>query len=97
MKMVFRHWSAGMLTALAGLAFTPVRELEQLPVTCVWRNLLEVRCLGCDGMHAVSALLHGDISAAFQSNSVAVVTAFLLVASAVQDLLRGCVRLRQSR
>jgi len=78
-----------ILGALAVLALVPMNVLDQAPSTCPWRNLLGVRCLGCGGTHAMAALLHGDVAAAFEYNALAPAVGVGLALTALHDLIRS--------
>jgi hypothetical protein len=76
-----------VLAALALLAVLPLDTWERVPSVCVWRNLLGVRCPGCGGIHAVAALLHGDVALALHYNAFALVVAAAVAATAVRDVI----------
>jgi len=83
---VRQAWSLAVLTGIVLLGALPVETWDRVPSLCLWRNLFGVRCLGCGGVHAVAALLHGDIVSAVQYNALAPVIAIGLATAAIRGL-----------
>jgi hypothetical protein len=71
---------AGGLTLLRILS---PQQLDQLPRTCLWSWLLGRPCPGCGTLHALCALLHGDLSQAWRYNPNFVLVVPLLVIVAI--------------
>jgi hypothetical protein len=60
----------GVPFGLLVLALIQPEQLDDLPGLCVWKRLTGRPCFGCGTTHAVSALMHGDLSAAARYNRI---------------------------
>jgi hypothetical protein len=80
--------SVAILAALVLLAVLPVDTWDRVPSVCPWRNLFGVRCAGCGGIHAVAALLHGEVAMALRYNAFALFVATVVTAAAIRDVMR---------
>jgi hypothetical protein len=69
----------GIPGGLALLALASPDRLDTLPRLCLWSYLLKRPCPACGTLHALSALLHGDLVAALHFNRNVLVLAPLLV------------------
>lgn len=67
----------GRASALASgfllLAVFPTEWLDSGPSLCLFRNLFEIKCLGCGMTRALSATLHGDLAAALSYNRLVLI------------------------
>jgi hypothetical protein len=70
---------ACIAVGLTALRLMSPQQLDQMPQTCLWSRLLGRPCPGCGSLHALSALLHGDLSLAWGYNPNVVLVAPLLV------------------
>jgi hypothetical protein len=68
----------GIPGGLAILARASPENLNQLPRLCLWSRLFRQPCPACGTLHALCALLHGDLSQALGFNRNVVVLAPLL-------------------
>ena len=59
-------FGAGVIIAV--LARLPVERLDTLPSLCIVQAITGRECAGCGMIHAVAALLHGDVSSALHYN-----------------------------
>ena len=64
--------SLGGLVAIGVLAVIPLSVIDGLPVFCLSRIVLGVRCPGCGMTQAMAHLLHGDFTAAVARNHLVV-------------------------
>jgi Protein of unknown function (DUF2752) len=60
----------GVPLGLLVLALIQPEQLDDLPGLCVWKRVTGRPCFGCGTTHAVSALMHGDLSAAARYNRI---------------------------
>jgi hypothetical protein len=85
---------AGGLTALRLMS---LQQLDQMPPLCLWSRLLGRPCPACGTLHALCAVLHGDLSLAWHYNPNVVLVVPLLVVIAFAQarfLWRGWHRVR---
>jgi Protein of unknown function (DUF2752) len=73
--MLFVCMGAG----LAALRLMSLQQLDQVPPLCLWSRLLGRPCPGCGTLHALCAVLHGDLSLAWHYNPNVVLVVPLLV------------------
>jgi hypothetical protein len=69
----------GIPGGLAALALASPDRLDELPRLCLVAVVLDRPCPACGTLHALSALLHGDLALALRFNRNVVVLAPLLV------------------
>ena len=78
-----RAWAWGLVVGipagLAVLSLTSPGQLDRMPRLCLWSYLLGGPCPACGTLHALCALVHGDLSGALSFNHNVVVLAPLLV------------------
>lgn len=70
---------AATLFGLGFLGARPPEQLDQMPKLCLASHLLGRPCPACGTLHALSALLHGDLAAAWAFNPNVVVVAPVLL------------------
>lgn len=61
-----------VMAAYVLAAALPLRGVDALPVLCPFRRLTGLPCPGCGGTHAFVAMAHGQFSAAWGYNPLAV-------------------------
>lgn len=71
--------AVGIPGGLAALALASPGRLDELPRLCLVTVFLDRPCPACGTLHALSALLHGDLALALRFNRNVVVLAPLLV------------------
>jgi hypothetical protein len=69
----------GIPGGLAALALASPDRLDELPRLCLVAVVFDRPCPACGTLHALSALLHGDLAMALRFNRNVVVLAPLLV------------------
>lgn len=78
-----RRWAwilvLGIPGGLAVLALAPPGHLDHLPRLCLWSRLFQRPCPACGTLHALCALVHGNLEQALGFNRNVVVLAPLLV------------------
>jgi hypothetical protein len=72
-------WVFGIPGGLALLALTSPGSLDHLPRLCLWSRLLRGPCPACGTLHALCAVVHGDLGGAVQFNRNVVILAPLLL------------------
>jgi len=55
------------------LMVIPTSTIESGPTLCLFKLIFGVRCPGCGMTRAVSAMMHGDVTAAFAYNRLIVI------------------------
>jgi hypothetical protein len=78
-----RLWAMAFVVGIPGglavLALASPDRLDDLPRLCLFARLFQRPCPACGTLHALSALLHGDLAQALSFNRNVVVLAPLLV------------------
>jgi hypothetical protein len=69
----------GIPGGLAALALVSPGRLDELPRLCLFAVVFDRPCPACGTLHALCALLHGDLSLALSFNRNVVILAPLLV------------------
>lgn len=72
-------WLFGIPGGLALLALTSPGNLDQLPRLCLWSHLFHQSCPACGTLHALCALVHGNLADAVSFNRNVVILAPLLL------------------
>src|SRR5436309_856413 len=60
----------GIPVGLLVLGLIQPEQLDELPGLCLWKRVTGRPCFGCGTTHALSALMHGDLSAAARYNRI---------------------------
>ena len=77
-----------LLVVLGALALVPPERFAQGPDLCLWRHLFHLAaCPACGSTRALAAFFHGHFAAAWGFNRNVVVTAPVLLALSVHDLV----------
>lgn len=87
--------SALLLVLVAGCAAVAIHDVRALLPPCPFRALTGLYCPGCGSTRALDALLHGDVTRAFDMNPLGLLLAPVLGYVLVRDALEllGLARL----